>query len=201
MTILIALGAVTPAHAQFGAIKKGLEKIKSIRITIKDSTGNKDADAKMPDSDAKTAGTTDEAAANEKPAVAQESKPKKLKDGETAMIHTALPENDATAKVKAYFNSKDVDYTINPDTGRITTDWFGERRCGPGFYRCANRATVRVVAEEGKTVIRIQVMERKREGGINEKSWKDGTTSKGKETSHFAAELEVFLAGNIVTSR
>lgn len=175
VAVLLTLGVATPAHAQFGAIKKGFDKLKGIRITTKDSTDNKD--------------------------VEPESKPKKLKDGETAVIHVGLSTDAVTTKVKAYFNNKDVDYTFNPDTGRIITDWFGERRCGPGFYRCANRATIRVVAEEGNTTIRVQVVERKREGGINEKPWKDGTTSKGKETAQLAVELEAFLAGNTVAIR
>jgi hypothetical protein len=40
----------------------------------------------------------------------------------------------------------------------------------------------------------VQVLERKREGGINEKPWKEGSTSKGKETAELATELETFLA-------
>ena len=68
----------------------------------------------------------------------------KLKDGETGVVSTSLSEAEATAKVKAYFNGKDINFTVNQDTGGIVSDWFGERRCGPGFYRCAERAVVRV---------------------------------------------------------
>ena len=117
-----------------------------------------------------------------------------MKDGETAEFQTPLSDVDATAKVKAYFNGKNIDFTVNPDSGKIISDWYGERRCGPGFYRCANKASVRVSAEDGHTIIRVQVFERKREGGINEKPWKEGSTSKGKETAEFAAELESFFA-------
>lgn len=116
-----------------------------------------------------------------------------LKDGETAVISAALSEADATAKVKAYFNSRD-DFTVNPDTARIMTDWYSERRCGPGFYRCANRASVRVTTEDGHTVVRVQVFERKREAGINEKPWKENGTSKGKETQELAGAIEAFLS-------
>jgi hypothetical protein len=123
------------------------------------------------------------------PALAQ-----KLKDGEPTVISTALSGPDATAKVKAYFNGKNVDFTVNPDSGNILSDWYGEHRCGPGFYRCANRAMVRVTADGGKTTLRVQVFERKREGGINEKPWKEGTTSKGKETAELGAELDTFVA-------
>lgn len=122
------------------------------------------------------------------------TKPKKLKDGETAVIETSLSPDQANAKLKAYFNSKDIDFTVNTETGRLTSDWFGERRCGPGFYRCANRAMVRATAEEGRTVLRVQVIERKREGGVNEKPWKEGSTSKGEQTAKLVAELEPLLA-------
>ncbi len=118
----------------------------------------------------------------------------KLKDGEPASVATTLSEADATAKVKAYLNSKNIDFTVNQDSGRIISDWYGEHRCGPGFYRCADRATIRVASEDGHVVVRVQVLERKREGGINEKPWKEGSTSKGKETAELATELEAFLA-------
>ena len=118
----------------------------------------------------------------------------KLKDGETASVSTTLSQADATAKVKAYFNSKNIDFTVNQDSGRITSDWYGEHRCGPGFYRCADRATIRVASENGKVVLEVQVLQRKREGGINEKPWKEGSTSKGKETAELASELETFFA-------
>lgn len=118
----------------------------------------------------------------------------KLKDGETATISTTLSEADATAKVKAYFNNKNIDFTVNQDSGRIISDWYGEHRCGPGFYRCADRGMIRVTSENGQVQIRVQVLQRKREGGINEKPWKEGSTSKGKETAELAAELEASLA-------
>ncbi len=118
----------------------------------------------------------------------------KLKDGETGVVSTTLSEADATAKVKAYFNGKDINFTVNQDTGGIVSDWFGERRCGPGFYRCAERAVVRVASENGHVSVRVQAFERKREGGINEKPWKENSTSKGKETAELTAELETFLA-------
>jgi hypothetical protein len=134
-------------------------------------------------------GNDDEKAADSSGA----AQPTALKNGETAIISTGLSPTDATAKVKAYFNSKDVEYTVNPDTGRISTDWYGERKCGPGFHKCANKATVRVAAEEGRTALRVQVVERKRESGMNQKPWKEDSTSKGKETAQLAAELERFL--------
>jgi len=121
--------------------------------------------------------------------VASSLSAEKLKDGEAAVISTVLSEADATAKVKAYFNSKDIDFSVNQDTGRIVSDWYGERRCGPGFYRCANKATVRVVAENGAVTVRVQVFERKREAGINEKPWKENSASKGKETGELVTEL------------
>jgi len=118
----------------------------------------------------------------------------KLKDGEAATVRTSMSEPEATARVKAYFNSKNIDFTVNPDTNRVISDWYGERRCGPGFHRCANKANVRVLTEEGRTTLRIQVFERKREGGMNQKPWKEDTNSKGKETAEFAATLETFLS-------
>ena len=204
MAVLLALGVATPARAQFGAIKKGFEKVKSIRITTKEkdpASKNNDADTKTAEGEAQTIGTTGAVATDEKPATASESKPKNLKDGEVAIIFTALPESDATAKIKAYFNSKDVDFTVNADTGRINSDWYGERRCGIGFNRCANRAMVRVLSEQGQITVRVQVFERKREGGINEKPWNENSKNKGKETAQLAVELETFLAGGAVVSR
>lgn len=120
--------------------------------------------------------------------------PTKLRDGEPAIIQTALSAADATAKTKAFFTGKNVDFTVNPNSGRIISDWYGERRCGPGFYRCANRASVQVTVEAGKTVVRIQVTERKREAGINDKPWNENSTSKGPETAALAAELELAFA-------
>jgi hypothetical protein len=43
-------------------------------------------------------------------------------------------------------------------------------------------------------VIRVQVTERKREGGISEKPWNESSTSKGKETAQMAADLGAALA-------
>ena len=118
-----------------------------------------------------------------------------VKNGETAVVVTSLSATDATAKVKAYFNGRDINFTVNKDTEAIVTDWFGERRCGPGFYRCAVRANVRVVADGGSSTLRIQVFERKREGGMNEKPWKENSNTHGKETSELASALEAFIAG------
>ena len=44
---------------------------------------------------------------------AQDLKPRKVRDGEAAIIKTTLPEAEATAKVKAYFNGKNIDFTVN----------------------------------------------------------------------------------------
>jgi hypothetical protein len=125
--------------------------------------------------------------------VAQAPGTTNVRNGETAVITTALTEADATAKVRAYFNGRDLDFTVNPETGRIITDWYGEHNCGIGFNKCANRAMVRVVAEDGHTVVRVQVFERKREAGINPKPWSENSTSKGRETSELAAALEAFM--------
>lgn len=175
---VLALAVSAPAHAQLGGLKKLGGKIKDGAAAGVDKVKG-----------GKTDKTTDEASGG------QDAKAKNLKDGETAVIHSELSEADATAKVKSFFNSKDIEYTVNQDTGRISTDWYGERRCGPGFNRCANKATVRLVTEEGKTTIRVQVLERKREAGINNKPWNENSTSKGKETSQLAADLEAFLGG------
>jgi hypothetical protein len=118
----------------------------------------------------------------------------KLADGEPAVIQTHQSQILATATVKRYFDSKNVDYTVTPDTGRIISEWFDERRCGPGFYRCANRAVVRIASEGGQTVVRVQVIERKREGGVSEKPWAESSKSKGKQTAELSAELETLLA-------
>jgi hypothetical protein len=131
---------------------------------------------------------------------ADQAKPRKVKDGETAVITTTLSPADATAKVKAYFNGKDIDFTVNLDTGRIISDWYGERRCGIGFNRCANRANVRVIGENGTTVRRVQVFERKREGGISEKPWNENSTSRGRETGELADILETYLNGGSLLS-
>ena len=83
---------------------------------------------------------------------------------------------------------------MNPDTARLTSDWYDERRCGPGFHRCANKAAIRVTEEAGQTVVRVQVFERKREAGMNSKPWKEDSTSKGKETSAMALEIHASLS-------
>jgi hypothetical protein len=116
-----------------------------------------------------------------------------VRNGETAVITTALTEADATAKVRAYFNGRDLDFTVNPETGRIITDWYGEHNCGIAFNKCANRAMVRVVGEEGHTVVRVQVFERKRETGLHPRPWSENSTSRGRETSELAAALEAFM--------
>lgn len=123
-----------------------------------------------------------------------DSVPTRVKDGEPSVFRTRLSESDAKAKVRAYFNAKSVDYNVNPDTGRITSDWYGERRCGPGFHRCANKAAVQVSDEAGQTVVRVQVFERKREAGMNSKPWNESSTSKSRETGEFAVELHTVLA-------
>jgi hypothetical protein len=112
------------------------------------------------------------------------------------VITTTLTEADANAKVRAYFNGRDIDFNVNPETGRIITDWYGERNCGIGFNKCANRAMVRVVTEEGHTAIRVQVFERKREAGLNPKPWNENSNSKGRETSELATALEAFMASS-----
>ncbi len=174
-----------PLQAQFGTIRKVGGKIKGTAAgAASGAVSGVKTDSSSKDNDAASPGE----------AAFQNSKPKKTKDGEAVTIQTTLSETDAAAKVKAYLNSKDTDFTVNQDTGRIMSDWYGEHRCGPGFYRCADRASIRVTAEEGRTVVRVQVFERKREGGINQKPWKEGTTSKGKETEEFAAALEAFVA-------
>lgn len=117
----------------------------------------------------------------------------KVKDGEAAVIATAMSAASALSKVKDYFNNKDVDFTVNADTARLVTDWYGERRCGPGFNRCANKAMVRVATEDGKTIVRIQVIERKRETGLSDRPWRENTNSKGKETSELAEKLRTLL--------
>ena len=89
--------------------------------------------------------------------------------------------------------ARNIDFTVNPDTGRIISDWYNERGCGIGFNKCANRANVRVVSEAGQTVINVQVFERKREAGINPKPWNENSKSKGKETGEFADALEAFM--------
>lgn len=119
--------------------------------------------------------------------------PKKLDNGQPALVSTALSETEATAMVKAFLNCRSLDFTVSRDSGRILTDWFADRRCGPGFQHCANRAALRISSEEGKTLIQIQVMERKREGGASEKPWHENSESRGKETAQFAAELEASL--------
>ena len=124
---------------------------------------------------------------------AQDSAPRKIKDGEAAVITTAMPDADATAKVKAYLNAKNIDFTVNQETGRVISDWFDERGCGIGFNKCANRANVRVSSEGGQSVINVQVFERKREAGINPKPWNESSKSKGKATAEFADALEAYL--------
>jgi hypothetical protein len=52
---------------------------------------------------------------------------------------------------------------------------------------------VLVVSDQGHVVLKVQVFERKREGGINEKPWKENSTSKGKQTEELAADLEAFV--------
>jgi hypothetical protein len=120
-----------------------------------------------------------------------QSKPKKVKDGEAATVSTSLSEPEATAKVKAYFNSTDLNFTVNQDSGRIISDWYGERSCGP-FSRCEIRAMVRVVREDDHTVIRVQVFGRDR-GSASDGAWRERSTSQGKETSDLAATLEAFI--------
>lgn len=117
----------------------------------------------------------------------------KVRDGEPAIISTNYPESDTSKKVEGFFNKIHVDFTVNQDSGRIISDWYGEHRCGPGFYRCAYKASIRVLRENEHTVVEVQVFQRKREGGINEKPWKEGSTSKGKETEDLTAELGQFL--------
>jgi len=130
------------------------------------------------------------------------AQPKELKNGEPAVINTALTEKDAITKVKAFLNGRNLDFNVNPDTDGILTDWFDDRRCGPGIQHCANRASVRITLEDSKTVIRVQVMERKREGGLSEKPWHDNSESRGKETAKFSAELEAYLAhGQAISNR
>ena len=53
---------------------------------------------------------------------------------------------------------------------------------------------VRVASEDGHTAVRIQVFERKREAGINNKPWNENSESKGKETGELAVELDKALA-------
>ncbi len=126
-------------------------------------------------------------------APAPASKLRKLTDGEPAVIKTSLSKADATAKVKAYFTSRKLEYTVNQETGALVSSWYGERDCSLGTSRCANRANVRVAPEEGQMVVRVQVFERKRGAGTPPKPWTDNSTNKGKETGEFADALEAFL--------
>jgi uncharacterized lipoprotein len=121
---------------------------------------------------------------------AQEPAPAEVRDGETALIHTALPDSAARARVRAYFSSQDINFTVNPETGAITTDWYGERRCSV-LFKCANRATVRVVVQGDSTQVRVQVFERRRrQSGLVSGDWNENSNSKGKETSELAAQLQ-----------
>lgn len=116
---------------------------------------------------------------------------RKLKNGETAVVATEISGDAAIAKVKEYFNDRDVDFTVNPDTGRIETDWYDEHRCGPGFYRCAYQAKIRSADGE----LRVQVFRRRREAGINDKPWNEDSTSRGKQTTELAAQLAAVVGG------
>jgi hypothetical protein len=120
--------------------------------------------------------------------------PVRVDDGRAAVFQTRLAAPEATARVKAWFDGKNVDYSVNPDTGRITSDWFGQRRCGPGFQHCANKAAVRIVGENGQTTVSVQVFERKREGGLSPKPWDENSTTKGKQTTEVAMDLYAALS-------
>lgn len=115
--------------------------------------------------------------------------PAKVADGEAATLVTSLSVTDALSKVKGFFNSKNIDFTVNADTNRVISDWHNERGCGPGFNKCADRASVRVTSEGGRTTVIVQVFERKREAGISPKPWNENAKSKGKATAELAAVL------------
>lgn len=131
----------------------------------------------------------------QKPTSAKAGQIGKFKDGEAAIFRTALSPADAMARIKAYFDGKNIDYTVNADSGRVNSNWYNERGCGPGIQRCANKASVRITAEEGQTVIQVQVFERKREAGLSPKPWNENSTSKAKETGELATALETILGG------
>lgn len=121
---------------------------------------------------------------------AQAPKPKKVKDGETAVINTTFSEADAVAKVKGYFNSKDLSFTVNPDNGKIVTAWHHEHNCHI-ISGCADQIAVRVARDGDQVTIRVQVFERQR--APNE-PWIERSESNGKETAAAAAELEAYIA-------
>ncbi|MBX4191789.1 MAG: hypothetical protein KW804_03250 [Candidatus Doudnabacteria bacterium] len=124
----------------------------------------------------------------------------RVKDGEAAIIKVEMPTQAAEASVKAYFNSQNIDFTVNPDTNRIISGWYGARRCGPGIQHCEYRAHVRVVDNAGATDVQVQVFERKREGGASPKGWNENNTSKGEWTTKLVADLRPALTRTTTTA-
>jgi hypothetical protein len=110
-------------------------------------------------------------------------------NGEPAFIRTTLPKNQAMSKTKSYLDSKQF-FDLAVESDRISSGWAWDRRCGPGIQHCEDRVVADFSLEGSQTVVRLRVIERKREGGLSEKPWHENSESRGKETSLMASELQ-----------
>jgi hypothetical protein len=124
----------------------------------------------------------------------------KVSDDEPAYIHTKLSAAEVTRRLKTYFFHKDMEPKVDADTGTLTTDYGMNRHCGPGFYRCEDKVQARISADGGGSVIRLRVIQRKHESGMNTKPWKEENKSNGKDTSSLAAEFDALLNGGTATT-
>jgi hypothetical protein len=118
------------------------------------------------------------------------AEPKKLKNGEPAVIHTRLPLQDAPARVRAFLDGKNFRTEIAGDT--VKTDWSSESKCpGMTVAKCRERVDVRVEPiATGGAILRIWVSESRANRTSNR--WSNGQP-KGEITAKLAAELEAHL--------
>lgn len=162
--------------AQFARLKSGLT-----------SLGEKTGVVKVID---------DEAAESGSPEAVASSIPAKLRDGETAVIQTALSVEEATRVVKDYFdNTLNVEYGTR-ETGWITTERYkvrfdrGLKNMMRGPHDVNNIASARVTSQNGATRVEIRVSEQRQ---------RSEPELKGEPTVELARKLEAVLGGQRAT--
>ena len=119
-------------------------------------------------------------------------KPKKLKDGEPAVIHTSLSTKDAAEKVQEYLKAQHFTRVELTSDG-VRTDWNSEHKC-EGFTaaRCWERADASIANKNGDTVIEILVSEKRRNAGVSSPGYDKGPQA--DPTMKLGAELRPLLA-------